>query len=314
MRQASENAGQGLSLKRGLVIAGPTGSGKTDLAVALARRLDAELISADSRQVYRELDAGTAKARPEGVVQHLVDVAAPGERYDVGRFQREALTALAEIRARGRVPILVGGTGLYIKAFLEGLSELPGRDESVRERLQERLERDGEPALRGRLAEADPQAAAQIPSGNRQRLIRALEVLELTGKPISEAWSRRRGAATGSWLALRIDWPADTLRPRLQARCRAMWPALLEEVRALRARYSGSEPGFESLGYREAVAVADGTVGDEAGYEAFERATLAYAKRQRTWFRNQLNGEPIDGGSTEAMAAQALRALARADA
>lgn len=313
MRKAPEAAaGQGGAVTLGVVIAGPTGSGKTRLAARLALELGGEIVSADSRQVYKHLDAATAKERIEGVAQHCVDVATPEQRYDVGRFLQDASAAVSSIRSRGRVPIVVGGTGLYIKAFLEGLSELPKRDDTLRARLQAELEEKGEAAFRERLKAADPEAEAKIPKGNRQRLIRALEVCELTGKPMSAAFSRRRGAAAGRWVALRVDWPAETLKERLEARCAAMWPKLLDEVRALRARYSGREPGFESLGYREAVAVVDGSLGEKEGYERFAKATLSYAKRQRTWFRHQLDAEAIEGGSAESMTAQALQAVERA--
>ncbi len=317
MRQAAETAadqGEGGPVDLGVVIAGPTGSGKTRLAAQLARKLGGEIISADSRQVYKGLDAATSKEVIEGVAQYCIDMATPEQSYDVGRFLRDASAAVDEIRARGRVPIVVGGTGLYIKAFLEGLSELPKRDEPLRARLQAELEEKGEGALRGRLKELDPAAETRIPKGNRQRLIRALEVCELTGEPISSAWARRRGAAPGTWVAFRIDWPAEELKKRLESRCEAMWPKLLDEVRSLRSRYTGREPGFESLGYREALAVVDGSLPDEEGYARFLRATLAYAKRQRTWFRNQLKAEVLAGATMEEMAERALAAVERARA
>jgi tRNA dimethylallyltransferase len=320
MRQAAENAGHqsgALTISPpapGLVIAGPTGSGKTALAVELARRLGAELVSADSRQVYRGLDAGTAKEVSSGVAQHLLDIATPDETYDVGRFLRESVSAVAEIRARAKLPIVVGGTGLYIKAFLEGLSDLPPRDENIRARLSAEWDRDGEAPLRERLAHADPKAERTIPKGNKQRLIRALEVLELTGEPISASWEKREGRAPGEWLALRIEWPAEELRARLESRCARMWPTLLSEVRALKRAYTGREPGFESLGYREALAVLDGSLGEPEGRARFVAATLAYAKRQRTWFRAQLDAETIAGGPLESMTAQALRLVEKARA
>lgn len=315
MRQAAEAAarqGEGGPVDLGVVIAGPTGSGKSEVAATLAQRFGGELVSADSRQVYKDLDAATSKESYQGVAQHCIDVAAPEQSYDVGRFLQDASAAVSDIRSRGKMPIVVGGTGLYIKAFLEGLSDLPKRDEAVRAKLQAELEERGESALRARLDRLDPEASAKIPKGNKQRLIRALEVCELTGKPMSAAWSRRRGGATGRWLALRIDWPADRLSERLERRCEAMWPKLLDEVRSLRARYTGREPGFESLGYREAMAAIDGTLPAEEGYALFLKSTLAYAKRQRTWFRNQLRAETIAGGSPEDMARQAERLVEEA--
>lgn len=295
------------------MIAGPTGSGKTELAVALARKLSGEIVSADSRQVYRGFDAATSKSRPEGVEQHLIDCASPEEPFDVGRFCREASAAIAAIRARRRRPIVAGGTGLYIKALLEGLSEMPKGEVSQRGRIRERLAKDGEPSLRNYLKEIDPVAESKIPPGNTQRLIRAVEVFELSGKPISSYWGRRSGAVPGPWLCLRIEWSAKELSERLKTRCRLMWPALLEEVARLRTRYSSEAPAFQSLGYREALAVFEGGRDEASGILAFERATLAYAKRQRTWFRHQFPGQSIAGGTLEQMIAEAMSAVQRWD-
>lgn len=273
-----------------IVLAGPTASGKTELAVALALRLDGEVVSADSRQVYRLLDAATAKptaAQRAKVPHHLLDVADPAEAYDSGRFMREAKAAIAAIEKRGKLAIVCGGTGLYLRALLEGLAPLPPRDEAVRERLSSL----GKEELHARLEKADPKAAAAIPAGNVQRVVRALEVLELTGKPISSTWNEKRegGVPAGAILALEV--PAETLRERVEARAQAMWPALLDEVRALvPSRFRGDEPGFTSLGYREAVAVQQGEMSSEEGLAEMIRATHAYVKRQRTWFRHQLPG------------------------
>ncbi|MDE2038777.1 MAG: tRNA (adenosine(37)-N6)-dimethylallyltransferase MiaA [Elusimicrobia bacterium] len=296
-----------------MVVAGPTGSGKTALAAELARRLGGELVCADSRQVYAGFDAGTAKERPEGVATHLLDVAAPAERYSAGRFLEDALAAVAAIRARGRHPIVVGGTGLYIKALLEGLSPLPARDEETRARLEEEWARVGERPLRERLGALDPKLARAIPAGNKQRLIRALEVAESTGRSLSSFWSRRQNAAPGPWLCLRIEWPSEALRSRLRARCRALWPGLLAEVRRLRRGLDGSEPAFQSLGYREALAAVEAGLPEEEAYARFERATLAYAKRQRTWFNRQLQARPIAGGEASRMAEDAVRAVLEAE-
>lgn len=315
MRQASEDAQphQGRPLRLGIVVAGATGSGKTELAAALALARDGELVSADSRQVFQGFDVGTNKSRPAGVAIHLLDVATPAEPYSVGRFLEDAVPCIQEIRSRDHLPIVVGGTGLYIKALLEGLSELPQRDELVRQKLEERWQKHGEGALRKELTAVDPKAAQSIPAGNKQRLIRALEVVELTGKPISDAWAERKGAAPGPWLRLVIQWPPEELRRRLLSRCAALWPLLLEETRALRESLTGLEPAFESLGYREALSFLYGDALETEAYGEFERATLAYAKRQRTWFNNQLDAEVIEGGPLERMKDQALLALARAE-
>lgn len=297
-----------------IVVAGPTASGKTDLAAALALRLDGEVVCADSRQVYRGLDAATAKppaALRARVAHHLLDVVDPSEPCDAARFAREAGAVIAAIRGRGRRPLVCGGTGLYLRALLEGLSPLPPRDPAVRARLSALADREGRAALHAHLAAADPRAAAAIPAGNLQRVSRALEVLELTGKPASEHWEKGREGGLPASAVLILEVPAEILRERIAARARAFWPALLAEVEALvPARLRGDEPGLTSLGYREAVAVLRGELSETAGLEATIRATNAYAKRQRTWFRGQLSGVAVDaGGTPEKTLARALAAL-----
>jgi tRNA dimethylallyltransferase len=273
-----------------IVLAGPTASGKTELAVSLALRLDGEVVSADSRQVYRLLDAATAKpsaAQRAQIPHHLIDVADPSETYDAARFAREAKAAISDIEGRGKFAIVCGGTGLYLRALTEGLAPLPPRDEAVRERLAS-LSKD---VLHARLAKADPKAAAAIPAGNVQRVVRALEVLELTGRPISDTWGEKREGGVTADSILTLEVPNEILRERIEARARAMWPVLLAEVRALvPSRYRGDEPGFTSLGYREAVAVLRGESSSDDGLAEMIHATHAYAKRQRTWFRHQLPG------------------------
>jgi tRNA dimethylallyltransferase len=286
-----------------IVLAGPTASGKTELAVSLALRLNAEIVSADSRQVYRFLDAATAKPSAEArarVPHHLVDVADPSEDYDAGRFLKEAAAAVADIRLRGKLAIVCGGTGFYIRALTEGLSPMPPRDEAVRARLTADAERDGANALHARLATADPKAALAIPVGNIQRVVRAMEVIELTGRPVSASWSEPRSGGETAEAILFLEVPNALLRERIDKRATAMWPALLAEVRALvPARFRGDEPGFTSLGYREAVAVLRGELSSREGLAEMIRATHAYAKRQRTWFRHQLSGAvAIAAGTT----------------
>ena len=297
-----------------IVLAGPTASGKTELAVGLALRIGGEIVSADSRQVYRFLDAATAKpsaAQRAQVPHHLLDAADPSEAYDAGRFARDAAAAIAGIRARGKVPIVCGGTVLYLRALIEGLSPLPPRDESLRARLTARAKRDGPHALHAVLQGVDPIAAAGIPAANMARVVRALEVFELTGKPLSAHWAEGRAGGELPSAVLRLEVPNEILSARIETRARAMWPALLAEVRSLvPSRFRGGEPGFTSLGYREAVAVLRGELAPEAGLAEMIRATRAYAKRQRTWFRHQLDAAAIapgaDAGETLARALAAL--------
>lgn len=299
-----------------IALVGPTASGKTELAAALAARLGGEVVSADSRQVYRLLDAATAKpsARMRAQTRHwLIDVADPSETYDAARFASEASRAIADIRGRGKIPIVCGGTGLYIRALLDGLSPLPPRDPSLRAGLAELARKDGPRALHARLAVVDPLAAAAIPAANAQRLIRALEVHEITGRPISEHWAvgRSPAGAQRASAVLRLDVPAPLLRERIQRRAHAMWPALLDEVRALvPARLRGDEPGLTSLGYRQALAAASGRMTDSEGLAEMIRRTCAYAKRQRTWFRTQMKARAVDASGTPAeIVERALRAL-----
>lgn len=304
--------------KEVICVVGPTASGKTALALLLARELNGEIVSADSRQVYRDLDAGTAKpvrdaqGRVEGIACHLIDCADPSETFDAGRFARMARPLCERIRGDGRTPIIAGGTGLYLRAFLEGLSEMPGRDEGLRARLEEEAREHGRPRLHERLAQVDRAAAEKIPANNIQRVIRALEVHELTGRPISSFWSKEKKASGKGELILSIEWSAEALKNRISERAARMWPNMLREVRELtRSRYTGTEPGFQSLGYREALLCVKGELSENKGLEALIRATLAYAKRQRTWFRHQLAAETIAGGEPPDMLRQALKILAR---
>ncbi|HVC08836.1 MAG TPA: tRNA (adenosine(37)-N6)-dimethylallyltransferase MiaA [Elusimicrobiota bacterium] len=299
-----------------ICVVGPTASGKTDLALALARELNGEIISADSRQVYRCLDAGTAKpardssGRARGVPYHLIDEADPAEPFDAGRFAKKAQSTAEDILKRGNLPLLVGGTGLYVKAFLKGLSPMPRKNEAVRGRLEALGREKGRTFLHAQLAAQDPAAAAKIPPNNIQRLVRALEVLEVSGRPISEMWGKTEEVRP-RWnaLVLGVEWPAEQLRRRIEARCRAMWPEILREIRALvPARYSGTEPGFQSLGYSEALAAWRGEISQDDGLALFMRRTAAYAKRQRTWFRHQENCAPVSGGDLGEMTRQALAA------
>ncbi|MDX6768298.1 MAG: tRNA (adenosine(37)-N6)-dimethylallyltransferase MiaA [Elusimicrobiota bacterium] len=292
-----------------IVLAGPTASGKSALAVALAERLGAEIVSADSRQVYRKLDAGTAKPTAEQrrrVAHHLLDLVEPSEAYDAGRFVRDARAALEAIAARGKRAIVCGGTGLYLKALLEGLAPLPPRDETVRRRLA-KLDAS---QLHARLSKADPAAAAGIPRGNTQRLVRALEVLELTGRPISAHWAagRAHGVAAEAVLVLELDKAA--LDARIERRAEAMWPAMLDEVRWLVPKeHDGSEPGFTSLGYPQALAAASGRKDPAAMLDEMTDKTVQYAKRQRTWFRGQLPDATRLDAASKTLLDDALEAL-----
>ncbi|MFA6317876.1 MAG: tRNA (adenosine(37)-N6)-dimethylallyltransferase MiaA [Elusimicrobiota bacterium] len=306
-----------------VALVGPTASGKTELAIALARRLGGEVVSADSRQLYRGFDAGTAKPQfgPDGLAvdgagpgapYHLVDTADPSETVSAGAYARLAGPILKAIADRGRPAIVAGGTGLYIRALLEGFDELPEADPAVRSELSAEADRLGLPALHQRLAEADPDAAVRIPPGNRQRLIRALEVQRITGRPISSFWGKKDGTAGPKPLYLSIRWEPDQLRGRIERRSKAMWPGILTEVRRLLERWPRTSPAFQSIGYREALDCVEGRTTPEQGLLLMTRATLAYAKRQRTWFSGQVpDAVRIPGGPIDAMLAAVLAAIER---
>jgi len=272
-----------------LALVGPTGTGKTALSLALAERLGAEIVNCDSRQVFRGLDIGSAKPTPAERARaphHLFDVAAPDEAFDAARYAALARAALAAIAARGRPAIVVGGTGLYLKALRYGLLAAPRRDAGVRARLAAD-EAAAPGTLHARLARLDPASAARLHANDRLRLIRALEVLELTGTTLS-AWRAGHGFARAA-VPMRVVG-LTLLRPalyaRLDARCAAMLDAgLLDEVRALRAAGFGATRALASIGYRELGAHLDGRCALPAALAAMQQATRNLAKRQLTWFR-----------------------------
>jgi tRNA dimethylallyltransferase len=280
--------------RRVVAIVGPTASGKTDVALVLAERLGAEIVSADSRQVYRHLDVGTAKptaAERARVPHHVLDVAEPDEIFDAARFRRAALAAIDDVAGRGRPVIVCGGTGLYLRALLRGLFPAPPRAPELRARLHAIEEREPG-ALHRRLARVDPDAAARLHPNDLLRVVRALEVEALTGRPISASQSEHRFA--GGEIDARVlgcHRPADELGARIETRCDAMLAAgLLDEIAGLWARGFGPElPSMQSVGYREMGEYlreqrASGAADLAAARAAFARATRRLAKRQRTWF------------------------------
>lgn len=278
-----------------LVVAGPTASGKTGLALEVAEILGAEIISADSRQVYRGLDIGTAK--PSGderarVPHHLLDRVEPERKYSAGLFAREAAGIACSLALRGLVPLVCGGTGFYIRALLEPMFEEPEIDpESLRSLRQEHRERariEGPSALHGELERVDPVSAARLHPNDFQRVSRALELYNLTGRRMSELHAERPGVrGTFSACEVVLDPPAEILRERIVARTdRMIGEGWLDEVRALLDRgVSPCSPGFQSLGYREMAAAAIGQISLERARDEIVRLTWQYARRQRTWFR-----------------------------
>lgn len=272
-------------------LTGPTACGKTELALALAAAVPLEIISMDSALVYRGLDIGAAKPPPEvrrAVPHHLIDILEPTESYSAGRFARDAARLVDEIRARGRLPLLVGGTLLYLKAFRDGLAALPRADAAVRAELEREAERHGWAALHERLRQVDPRAAARIAPSDRQRIQRALEVHVLANRPITElqraAPERPRGV-----LAVALVPPSRAdLALRIEQRFDAMVAAgFVGEVERLRARgdLTPDLPAMRAVGYRQLWAYLEGEcTWDEARAKALA-ATRQYAKRQLTWLR-----------------------------
>jgi len=271
-------------------VVGPTASGKTALAIELAERIGAEIVSADSRQAYRHLDIGTAKPTPserERVRHHCLDLVEPDETFDAARFRSAAETALADIRARGRHALVVGGTGLYVRALLRGLCPAPPAAPELRATLTRLATTEGTPALHRRLATLDPPTAARVHPRDAVRIVRALEVGLVSGRRLSE-WQagHRFAAAAYEPLIIGLAWPVPALDERIAIRARAMVDAgFLDEVRDLARRGLPAEsPGFQAVGYRELRACVEGRLALPQALDATVRATRRFAKRQRTWF------------------------------
>jgi tRNA dimethylallyltransferase len=280
-----------------VVIAGPTASGKTALAVALATRVGGEVVSADSQQIYRGLDVGTAKPTAEerrAVPHHLLDVVEPGEGWDAARFVRAADEAIAGILARGRVPFVVGGTGLYVRALLHGVVEAPGRDAELRAKLEREAEERGRPAVHARLAAIDPDAAARIRPNDLVRVVRAIEIAA-SGRTQSELF-RAHAFAEDRYqpLLLALDLPREELHRRIDARVEGMFAGgLVDEARALAARFAGRVPAKLPIGYAEAVALSQGACGLAEAIRQVQVQTRRYARRQIVWLRGERGVEWI---------------------
>ena len=272
-----------------LIITGQTASGKERLAVEVARRLGGEIVSADSMKVYRSMDIGTAKAsaaQRQAVPHHLLDLADPGETFSTALWSRLADATLADIHARGRVPIVSGGTPLYLKALLEGMFEGPAADAALRERLAAEAAALGTPALHDRLAAVDPEAAARIHPNDLRRIVRGLEIYELTGSPISQLqkqWGSRRPQYKPLTVAVRRQ--REDLTRRIQDRVARMIEAgLLEEVRALAARPGGLAQGpRQAVGYAEVLDHLDGRMTWDEAVASIVAHTRQFARRQTTW-------------------------------
>jgi tRNA dimethylallyltransferase len=283
------------------VLTGPTGTGKTDVALRLANEFPLEIVSVDSAQVYRGLDIGSAKPSAEiraQVPHHLVDLVDPSESYSAGQFVRDAARAIEATESRGRVPLLVGGTMLYLRALIGGIATLPERSAELRAGIDAEAARDGWPALHARLAGIDPVAAARIHPNDAQRIQRALEVHAVGGRPLSELQIATRPVLEREFLVCalvpgdRVRLHADLERRFLQM----MTSGLLDEVRGLRARgdLTAAHPAIRAVGYRQLWAHLDGSYSLDVAVERAIAATRQLAKRQMTWLRSMANIRTFD--------------------
>ena len=289
--------------RRVMAIVGPTAVGKTAVALMVAEGLDGEIVSADSRQIYRRMDIGTAKPTADELTRvrhHLIDVIEPSDTYDAVRFAREAEAVISELLARSVEPLVVGGTGFYMTSLFEGLFEGPGRDEEVRAILKERSEREGTEELHRELASIDPESASAIHRNDASRVIRALEVHATSGRTLSE-WKRERPREPmyrAEYFGLTM--PRGELYERIDARVDAMMQSgLLDEVRRLVAdgALAPDMPAASAVGYRELLEVVSGRTDDlTSAVERIKRNTRRYAKRQLTWFGSVPDVHWIDVG------------------
>ena len=297
------------------MILGPTASGKTSLSIALAKKFAGEIVNCDSVAMYAGLDIGTAKPTPAERAQvphHLFDCVDPSEEVTAGEYARQARQILAEIKARHHLPILVGGTGLYLRALLEGLFPGPQRSEPLRTRLRQRTGRRGSVYLHRILQRLDPATAAKVHANDAPKLIRAIEVCLSSSQKMSDLWQQGRDPLPGfSILRLGLDPERSLLYERINQRAREMFEAgLIEETQHLLQKY-GPVRILNSLGYKQAVQVLNGELSREAALTSAQQAHRNYAKRQMTWFRREPDVHWLKGyGNDPAIRRQAIDRVA----
>ena len=286
---------------RVITVVGPTAAGKSDLGVFLAQQLGGEVVNADSMQLYRGMDIGTAKLTPaerDGVPHHLMDIWDVTEAASVAEYQRLARTEIDRLLSEGRTPVLVGGSGLYVKGAIDAL-EFPGTDPGVRARLEQELTEHGSGALHARLAALDPGAAQAILPSNGRRIVRALEVIEITGKPFTA--NLPGDEAVYDALQIGVDVERPELDERIRTRVDRMWEAgLVDEVRDLEARgLREGRTASRALGYQQVLAALAGECTEDEARAETVRATKRFARRQDSWFRRDPRVEWLSGAETQ---------------
>lgn len=292
---------------RVVVLAGPTGVGKTRLSLVLARTFGAEIVNADSMQVYRRLDIGTAKPTPDERAEaphHLIDVVDPDQDFDAARFVGLARPLIADLDRRGGRALVVGGTGLYLRSLLRGLFQGPGRDAGIRSALQAEADRSGPEALYQRLTRVDPETAARIGPADRVRIVRALEVHDLTGRPISRFQEEHQLADNPFEVQFFcLNLPRAELYQRIEERTGRMFDdGLIEEVEGLLNRgYAPDLKPLKAIGYKQAVACLQGRLTVDRARAEIMKQTRRYAKRQLTWFRAQPDVHWVSPDALEAV-------------
>lgn len=283
-----------------IAIVGPTASGKSFLGIHLALRFGGEIVNCDALQIYKGMDIGTAKVRPEerrGVPHHMLDLLQPDRDFSAGEYQRRAREALCDIADRGRIPFVVGGTGFYLRALIEGLFDGPSRSAGLRSRMRKIILRKGPQTLHRALQRVDPECASRISPMDADRIIRAYEVYLLSGKPMTW-WQRQpRDALKGfRWLKIGISLPRELLYERINRRVDEMFrQGLLEETQKLLERFPRDSPAFKAIGYRQAVACIEGRMSMGEAIQETKTQSRRYAKRQLTWFRNDPSVVWLDG-------------------
>ncbi len=274
-----------------LVLVGPTSSGKTPLSLLLAKKLDGEIVSADSRQIYKHLDIGTAKptkAELQSIPHHFIDIRELDEEYNAGVYGEQAREVIGDIQRRKRLPIMVGGSGLYVKSAIDGLFEGGGKDPELRSQLQDRLEKTGLTAMFDELKKVDPRAASSMKEIKQRRVLRALEVFYITGKPISTLHEAQRKEPALPVVQFALAWERKVLYERINARVEDMLRnGLVQEVESLvRRGYDRRLNALNTVGYKEMFQFLDGALKYEEAVSLIQQNTRRFAKRQLTWFRS----------------------------